>query len=174
MDDPNRVLRRAARRSMLAAPLPDRPVDRAGLMRLLPHRGNFLLLDAIDGYDLERDQIAGHRVLDGGDPVFADHFPGDPVYPGVLLIEMMGQLGLALAALRARAEQPDEDAPAVRFVHLHGARFQAPALPGDRLTVQAGAIDAFGWTWLGWGQVLRADEVIAAGVFEALIGESET
>ena len=173
MDSPDRFLRRAARRSMIATPLAATPVDRTGIEQLLPHRGGFLLLDGIDGYDLELDQITGHRRLVADDPVFADHFPGDPVYPGVLLIEMMGQLGLALAALQARAENPGGEAPAVRFVHLHGARFMAPALPEDRLRIQAGAIDAIGWTWLGLGQVLRADEVIAAGVFEALIGESE-
>jgi 3-hydroxyacyl-[acyl-carrier-protein] dehydratase len=102
--------------------------------------------------------------------VFRDHFPQDPVYPGVLLVEMMGQLALTLPALKAPAAAP----PKVRFIRLHDARFPGAALPGDELKVLAELIDDNGYTFLACGQVLRGAEVLAAAVFEAIvIGEGE-
>lgn len=174
MEELEQFMGRARRRPLFRADELSVKLDcgRPGIERMLPHRGGFLLLDRIVATDGSARQALGRRRLDPNDPVFADHFPGDPVYPGVLLVEMMGQLALTLPALgdgAPRAEQP----PRVRFIRLHDARFIGAALPGDELTVLAELIDDNGYTFLAGGQVMRGAEILAAAVFEALLLEGD-
>ncbi len=69
---------------------------RPDLERLLPHRGSMLLLDDITHVDPVVGRLVGHRRIAADDPVFRGHFPDAPVYPGVLQVEMSGQLGLCV------------------------------------------------------------------------------
>src|SRR5271165_658159 len=68
--------------------------DREAIGRLIEHRDPFLLLDTIRAVDPALGCLEGTRWLDPADPVFRGHFPGHPIYPGCLQIEMIGQLGL--------------------------------------------------------------------------------
>ena len=68
----------------------------ASIQRLIPHRAPFLLLDEVTALDVAQHAARARRSIDPHDPVFEGHFPGDPVYPGVLQIEMAGQLGVWL------------------------------------------------------------------------------
>jgi 3-hydroxymyristoyl/3-hydroxydecanoyl-(acyl carrier protein) dehydratase len=155
---------RRARREPLFAALP-RTLDwgRPVLHRLLPHREPLLLLDRIVAADDHR--LVAERTLDPADPVFAGHFPGDPVYPGALLLEMGGQLGLCLGQSPAEVPRP------VRLIRVHGAEFVAAARPGDHLTVLAERIEDDGWTVLVIAQVLCGESVVCAAVLEAIAGD---
>lgn len=140
----------------------------AAIKRLLPHRGRFLLVECITGLDRAAARIVGTRTLRRDDPVFADHFPGTPVYPGVLLVEMAGQHALLVAALAAGDGM---QAPPVRLTRILDATFLAPALPGDTLTVLAEQVDDGGMSFLAFAQVLRGETVLCTTLFEALVGE---
>src|SRR5665213_315981 len=163
-----RAARRPNRTADAAAPALD--LVRADIERVLPHRGPFLLVDRITQLDLAALTIAGRRRIDPADPVFRGHFPDDPVYPGVLQLEMMGQLGLCLfglasAAGRARAKQASGSL-SVRALKIHHALYLAPVGPGDELLILAKIIDWNDYTGICAGQLVRDGVICSFGIME--------
>jgi len=146
----------------------------AMIERLLPHRGNFLLVEHISAIDTTAGRLVGQRTLQPNDPMFSGHFPNAPVYPGVLLVEMTGQHALCLAGLQhlATKQMDDQSPPApVRLIRIHDASFINEAKPGDSLTVLTQTFDDGGWTFMALGQVYRQDTLISVSLFEAMIGQ---
>lgn len=102
------------------------------IMRLLPHRFPFLLIDRV--LDISDDLSTG-RVLKNvtaNEPQFTGHFPEYPVMPGVLIIEAMAQACAVLAMARLTPEQRAEKA-LFFFAGIDGARFKKVVVPGDQL-----------------------------------------
>jgi 3-hydroxyacyl-[acyl-carrier-protein] dehydratase len=101
------------------------------IMKLLPHRYPFLLVDRI--VDLEPGKKAvGIKNVTINEPFFQGHYPGHPIMPGVLIIEAMAQVGGAVAALTAG----DKDDQVPYFTGINKARFRRPVGPGDVLQLR--------------------------------------
>lgn len=97
------------------------------IMKLLPHRYPFLLVDKIIEIDGD-DSAIGIKNVTANEPQFMGHFPGNPIMPGVLLIEAMAQTAGAICARKVVGETS-----LVYFMTIDNARFRKPVVPGDRV-----------------------------------------
>ena len=140
--------------------------------RLIPHRDPFLFIDQVTALDRIGQTIVGSRHIDPADPVFRGHFPGDPIYPGVLQLEMMGQLGLCLLALVGDARSaPGDGSRAARALKVHYAVFVTAIQPNDDLIVLAKLIEADDVTGICAGQIVKGDAVCSFGVMEVYFAQ---
>jgi 3-hydroxymyristoyl/3-hydroxydecanoyl-(acyl carrier protein) dehydratase len=147
-------------------------LGRDAIMRMVPHRDPFLMIDSITDVDLEQRAILGRRRINPDDPVFTGHFPGDPVYPGVLLLETMAQLAICLQHLCAvgRVEVlPDDEPRRLRLLRVHHALYMAEARPGDELTVSGKMIEDGSYTAILAGQVSRETTICTMAILEAYL-----
>ncbi len=97
------------------------------IMKVLPHRYPFLLVDRV--LELEEKRIVGIKNVTINEPFFQGHFPGHPIMPGVLIVEAMAQVGGML--LMGTVEDPDSKV--VYFMSLDNVKFRKPVKPGDQL-----------------------------------------
>jgi 3-hydroxyacyl-[acyl-carrier-protein] dehydratase len=101
------------------------------IQKILPHRYPFLFVDAI--VEMERlKRVVGIKNVTINESHFQGHFPGQPIMPGVLIIESMAQTG----GLLLLQEVPDRERKLLYFVAVDGARFRRPVVPGDQLKVE--------------------------------------
>ena len=100
------------------------------VMRLLPHRYPFLLVDKITGF-IKDEQIVGVKNVTINEPFFQGHFPDHPVMPGVLILEAMAQVGGVYAIVAN--EVGENQVP--YFVGIDKAKFRKPVQPGDVLVL---------------------------------------
>jgi len=108
--------------------------DIARIMRVLPHRYPFLLVDRI--VELEgNERIVGIKNVTMNEPFFTGHFPEHPVMPGVLIIEAMAQVGAILLL-----SMSGNDGKIAYFASVDKCRFRKPVVPGDQLRLEARAV----------------------------------
>ncbi len=101
------------------------------IMKFLPHRYPFLLVDRI--VELEpRKRIVGLKNVTINEQFFQGHFPGAPVMPGVLIIEAMAQV----AGVMIYRDLPDREKKLIYFTGIENARFRRPVVPGDQLRIE--------------------------------------
>jgi len=101
------------------------------IQKILPHRYPFLMVDGI--LEIERlKRVVGIKNVTINESHFQGHFPGQPIMPGVLIIESMAQTG----GLLLLQEVPDREHKLLYFVAVDGARFRRPVIPGDQLKVE--------------------------------------
>lgn len=103
------------------------PLTIEDIKKILPHRYPFLLVDRVTASDGAKT-IQGYKNVTGNEDFFQGHFPGNPVMPGVLVIEALAQLGAALLMQRFAGQQVY-----AYFAGIEKARFKKQVVPGDRL-----------------------------------------
>ena len=143
--------------------LADRDIN--GIMRAIPHRYPFLLIDrVIEMRAFER--AVGIKSVTINEWFFQGHFPAEPIMPGVLLIEAMAQTA---AVLVVSGMAPANQGAPVYFMSVDGARFRRPVRPGDHLRVEVTALRHKLGVWKFAGRVVSADALAAEAEFSAKI-----
>jgi 3-hydroxyacyl-[acyl-carrier-protein] dehydratase len=150
---------------MSEAPITLEAVDIATILKALPHRYPFLMVDRIISMSGDESAI-GIKNVTINEPQFLGHFPGDPIFPGVLLIEGMAQTAGAICILSQSKENP---APKVFFLTIDKAKFRKPVVPGDTIEYHMSKIARKKNMWWFRGKALVAGELVAEAEVGAML-----
>ncbi|MCH7710434.1 MAG: 3-hydroxyacyl-ACP dehydratase FabZ [Proteobacteria bacterium] len=144
-------------------------MDTSRLMEVLPHRYPFLMIDRLVDI-IANVSATGIKNVTVNEPYFQGHFPGQPVMPGVLIIEAMAQTSAALVvhSMGARAE-----GKLVYFMSIESARFRKPVVPGDRLHVHVTKERSRGNVWKFRAEAKVDGVVMAEATYSAMILDKE-
>ncbi|BCX78692.1 3-hydroxyacyl-ACP dehydratase FabZ [Campylobacter sp. 19-13652] len=145
-------------------------IDVMQIQKILPHRYPFLLIDRV--VELEPSKhIVAYKNVTIGEPIFQGHFPGHPIYPGVMIIEGMAQAGGVLA-FNSMSEEGKADAAenkVVYFMSIDRAKFRHPVRPGDRLEYHLSVLKHKGNVWVLDGKAYVDDKLVAEAELKAMI-----
>ena len=133
-------------------------VDVQEIMRLLPHRYPFLLIDRVLSCDPGKEIVALKNVTIN-EPYFGGHFPNFPVMPGVLIIEAMAQASALLAFKTFDLTRADNNV--FYFVGIDGARFKKPVTAGDQLIIKAQILRSIKGIWKFTGQAYVKEKLVS-------------
>ena len=137
----------------------------ASILKMLPHRYPFLMVDRI--VDIRGDESGiGIKNVTINEPQFQGHFPENPVFPGVLLLEGMAQTAGVLC-VHARKESP----PYVYFMTIDGAKFRKPVVPGDTVEFHMRLHKRRRNMWWYRGEAKVDGELVAEAMLSAMMGE---
>jgi 3-hydroxyacyl-[acyl-carrier-protein] dehydratase len=138
------------------------------VMRRIPHRPPFLLIDRAEDYKANRS-IVGIKSVTINEPFFVGHFPGRPVMPGVLVIEAMAQSG---GVLMSKSLDVDTRGKGIMFITVDNCRFRYPVRPGDVLRMPIEVLRARGDVFKFRGQAFVGDKLAAECEFAAMLIET--
>ena len=146
-------------------------LDVVAIQQILPHRYPFLLVDRVTAIE-EGRSIKAYKNVSISEPVFEGHFPGHPIYPGVMIIEGMAQAGGVLAFKSAsKEEQEAAKDKVVYFMSIDKCKFRSPVRPGDRLEYELEVIKHRGNIWVLDGRAYVDGKLVAEAELKAMIVE---
>lgn len=140
----------------------------AEIMRILPHRYPFLLVDRVVEVDPNK-RIVAVKNVSINEPFFSGHFPSAPVMPGVLTVEAMAQAGAILGLLDRKPEELEN--ALVYFMGIDEARFRRPIVPGDQLKIVVEVLRRKAVVWKMKGEVYVDSELAAEATLLSSIGQ---
>lgn len=137
------------------------------ILELLPHRYPFLLVDKI--IDVQADESAvGIKSVTVNEPFFPGHFPGNPVMPGVLIVEAMAQTAGAIC-VNALGTQNN----VVYFMSIDSAKFRRPVVPGDTLHLHVNKLKQRRNIWKFECQARVNDQLVSEAIITAMMGSGD-
>ena len=144
-------------------------LDVVQIQKILPHRYPFLLVDRVVQME-EGKSIVAYKNVSISEPVFEGHFPGHPIYPGVMIIEGMAQAGGILAfESSSQEEQEAAKEKVVYFMSIDKAKFRQPVRPGDRLEYHLTVLKHRGDIWVLRGEAYVDGTLVAEAELKAMI-----
>ena len=142
-------------------------MDIKWIQNLLPHRYPFLLVDRVIEIDPGKKAV-GIKNVTINEEFFQGHFPGNPIMPGVLIIEAMAQLAGVLAFNSGASK-----GTSVYFMSIEKAKFRRPVVPGDQLRLEITVSQHRGNVWKFSGSAVVEEKVAAEAEFTAMVTDRE-
>ena len=143
--------------------------DIEDIMKLLPHRYPFLLIDRVVAFEKDKSLVAIKNVT-MNEPQFTGHFPDKPVMPGVLIIEAMAQAACILAS---QSMEENTDDKLVYFMSIDNAKFRKPVTPGDTLHIRVEKHSARGPVWKCKAVAMVGEQKVAEALVSAMVVDKE-
>ena len=134
-------------------------LDIYDILKHLPHRYPFLLIDRVVDYEPGKTRVAIKNVTHN-EPQFPGHFPNRPIMPGVLILEALAQ-ATGILAFKTSDRIPDDNS-LYYFVGIDNARFKQPVEPGDQLRLEVEFIKQMRGIWKFKGQALVDGKVVCS------------
>jgi 3-hydroxyacyl-[acyl-carrier-protein] dehydratase len=139
------------------------------IMNVLPHRYPFIMIDRI------LELVPGEKVIalknvTINEPFFQGHFPGDPIMPGVLMIEAMGQAGAVLAA---ESLSEKERGSLIYFMGMNKVKFRKPVVPGDQIIFEVKFLKQRAKVFKMSGMAFVDEKLVAEAELMASFGEKQ-
>lgn len=143
-------------------------IDIHEIMKHLPHRYPFLLVDRI--LEISESRVVGLKNVTINEPFFQGHFPGEPIMPGVLIIEALAQTGGILAFTLVS----DFRGRPIYFMGMDKVRFRKPVRPGDQLILKLKILKRRGPTFKMSAEAFVEEQLVAEAELLATIGAAKS
>ena len=144
-------------------------IDVNEIQKILPHRYPFLLIDRVESLE-SKESIVAYKNVTIAEHVFQGHFPGHPIYPGVMIIEGMAQAGVVLALkIMSSEDQEGTSDKVVYFMSIDKAKFRNPVVPGDKLEYRLKVVKNRGAIWALASEAYVEEKLVAEAELKAMI-----